>query len=378
MDERVMQFRVGVVVLATLIITVILAMLFGEGPVLFHGTYTVYVVFPQAPGVTENTPVRKSGVLIGRVTSVELLDEGGVRVTCKIDAGVRLFQNETCRISSQLLGDTTLEFYYTGPGPNRPNAQGAVILPAAQGVQTPQPGLGKPIEPGAVVQGQPSPDPMAVIADMQRNLATAVGSVSRTSDHMDEVVTRLNGLLAGNEQRLNSIIAQTDQTLGILRTTLESANSMIGDPQVQAQFRKAVTDAPRLLADAREAVVQMRASFRSFDQNMQNLEQFTRPLGEHGGSMVKRFDHAIQDLDTLVGEVVKFGQSLNSSNGTLGQLINNPELYNNLNRTVSRLDEVSQELRPILNDARVFSDKIARHPEMLGVRGALERRPGIK
>lgn len=378
MDERVMQFRVGVVVLATLIITVILSMLFGEGPVLFHGTYTVYIVFPQAPGVTENTPVRKSGVLIGRVTAVELLDEGGVRVTAKIDSSARLFQNETCRISSQLLGDTALEFYYVGGGPNRPGQQGMVIPAMHQGAQAPPPGLGKPLEPGATVQGQTSPDPLAVIVDMQNRLASAVGSVARTSDHLDEVVMRVNNLLAGNESRINSIMAQMDQTLAIIRTTLENTNAMIGDPTVQAQFRKAVIDAPRLISDAREAVSQMRTSFRSFDQNMQNLEQFTRPLGEHGGSIVKRFDHAIEDLDRLVGEVVKFGQSLNSPNGTLGQLINNPELYQNLNRTVSRLDEVSQEIRPILNDARVFTDKIARHPEVLGVRGAMERRPGIK
>jgi phospholipid/cholesterol/gamma-HCH transport system substrate-binding protein len=362
MDERVMQFRVGVMILAILILTAILVVLFGETPVLVHRTYTVHIVFPEAPGVTRDTPVRKSGVLIGRVTEVELLDQGGVRITAWIDAGVRLFQNEVCRISSQLLGDAVLEFYYVG---SRQTAQ--------QG-----PGLGKPVEPGATLRGMPSPNPMAVIVDMQERLAGAVGSVGRTSDHLDEVIGQVGRLLSNNEQRLNSIIAQTDQTLSVIRTTLENANSMIGDPNVQANFRKAVVEAPKLIADARDAVSQMRSGFRSFDQNMQNLEQFTRPLGEHGNSIVQRFDHAIEDLDRLVGEVAKFGEKLNSPDGTVGQLLNNPDLYNNLNRTVSRLDEVSQQLRPILNDARVFTDKIARHPESLGVRGALERRPGVK
>ena len=35
-------------------------------------------------------------------------------------------------------------------------------------------------------------------------------------------------------------------------------------------------------------------------------------------------------------------------------------------------------LPPIVNDARVFTDKIARHPEVLGVRGAIKKSPGIK
>ena len=115
-----------------------------------------------------------------------------------------------------------------------------------------------------------------------------------------------------------------------------------------------------------------------FQQNMQNLEKVTQPLGERGPALVQHLDHTMQDLDTLVGQMSKFGEAINSSQGTLGQLINNPDLYNNINQTACRLNEITQEIRPILNDARVFTDKIARHPETLGVRGALERRPGIK
>jgi phospholipid/cholesterol/gamma-HCH transport system substrate-binding protein len=35
-------------------------------------------------------------------------------------------------------------------------------------------------------------------------------------------------------------------------------------------------------------------------------------------------------------------------------------------------------MKPIIHDARVFSDKIARHPELLGVRGAIQRNAGTK
>jgi phospholipid/cholesterol/gamma-HCH transport system substrate-binding protein len=46
---------------------------------------------------------------------------------------------------------------------------------------------------------------------------------------------------------------------------------------------------------------------------------------------------------------------------------------------VSNVNHLTLELRPIVDDVRVFTDKIARHPEQLGVRGALDRRPaGIK
>jgi len=44
----------------------------------------------------------------------------------------------------------------------------------------------------------------------------------------------------------------------------------------------------------------------------------------------------------------------------------------------ANVKNLSGDLRPIVDDIRVFSDKIARHPESLGVRGALDRRPGLK
>ncbi|MEJ1731091.1 MlaD family protein, partial [Escherichia coli] len=68
------------------------------------------IEFPEAPGVTDASPVRKSGILIGRVVRVELLDEGGALVTAEIERGRRLFNDEVCRINRTLLGDSTLEF----------------------------------------------------------------------------------------------------------------------------------------------------------------------------------------------------------------------------------------------------------------------------
>ena len=68
-----MQFRVGVMIFATLLITGILVAMFGRLPSLFHGKYKVHVVFEEAPGVTVYTPVRKSGIRIGQVTKVEFV-----------------------------------------------------------------------------------------------------------------------------------------------------------------------------------------------------------------------------------------------------------------------------------------------------------------
>ena len=60
MDERVMQFRVGVMLLATLIVTGILLVMFGKLPKLIGRNYAVYVRFDYAGGITKGSPVRRA------------------------------------------------------------------------------------------------------------------------------------------------------------------------------------------------------------------------------------------------------------------------------------------------------------------------------
>src|SRR5208337_3202542 len=101
MNERIMQFRVGVMILATILIALILGLLFtGTGPLL-RGTYPIYIKFNDAPGVTRDTPVRTAGIRIGRVRNVQLAnDDAGVIVTADIDSGRQLFNNEQCKVTS--------------------------------------------------------------------------------------------------------------------------------------------------------------------------------------------------------------------------------------------------------------------------------------
>ncbi len=92
-DERRVQFKIGVMVLATLLMLAILVTYFkgryvsrilGIDRILGIGTYTIYIDFPEAPGVAENTPIRQKGIRIGQVTKVES-DERGVHITAEIE-----------------------------------------------------------------------------------------------------------------------------------------------------------------------------------------------------------------------------------------------------------------------------------------------------
>ncbi len=90
MNERRMQFAVGVVALGSVLIAVILILINSRSHsgLVPWGHYQLTIDVPSAPGVGPDTPVRKNGVLIGRVASIEDADQG-VAMRVNIDKGAR-------------------------------------------------------------------------------------------------------------------------------------------------------------------------------------------------------------------------------------------------------------------------------------------------
>ena len=112
MNDQGLRFRIGVFVLAAMILLAVLIILFSGLPTIFvqHRQYTI--VFDDAPGVVPGTPVRRSGVRIGEVKSVELDDETGkVRVTIVVEKRYTLRKNERPTLTTGLLGsDISIDF----------------------------------------------------------------------------------------------------------------------------------------------------------------------------------------------------------------------------------------------------------------------------
>src|SRR5687767_10617224 len=109
MESKVLQFRVGVMVLASLVLAGVLGLLFGDWQAIWQPTYEIHVRLADATGVQRGTPVRKSGLLIGRVSKLELIDEG-VLLTLRIDKDVQLNHGDTCLLRNSLFGDAELAF----------------------------------------------------------------------------------------------------------------------------------------------------------------------------------------------------------------------------------------------------------------------------
>ena len=49
-----------------------------------------------------------------------------------------------------------------------------------------------------------------------------------------------------------------------------------------------------------------------------------------------------------------------------------------MDHLAKNLDDLSRDLKPIVHNVWIFTDKIARHPGDLGVRGVLKKDSGLK
>jgi len=392
MDDRVVKFRVGVMVISTLFIAGILVLLFGDARSLVRGSYSIFIHFDDAPGVTDGTPVRKSGILIGRVTSVKFAKRGGVDVEVKIDGNVVLYHDEVPQVSGSLLGgDVVIQFVRRakspmepyapepppGKAPNGNETRTSQVDPSGQ-VAAPPPPESREVQPGDYIEGTVAPNAFQVFSNMEGQMANAIEALSNAGNQVSKVASNINKVLEGNDEQINRIVANTDESLKVFRRVLENVDDVIGDPDIRDKVKSMLRELPELMTNTRETVVTMKTTMESVDRNLRNLEGFTGPLGERGETIIDNVDRSLAQLDSLMSEFSDFGRKLNSGEGSLGQLMNNPELYNRLNNSAKNIEKLTRELKPIVSNVKVFTDKIARHPESLGVRGALQRNPGIK
>jgi phospholipid/cholesterol/gamma-HCH transport system substrate-binding protein len=347
MNDRVKQFRVGVVVLATSIIGAILVTL--NGPTSTEWIpgldkhYQVTIELREAPGIGPNTPIRKNGLLIGRVAEVEDRQDH-VAVKANIDAGRLLYSNYRPQVRTTLLGDATLEF---------------ITAPVAAGAT--------PVGNGAVFAGTVSPNPMDAIIDMQSNLKEMVDSLRTAGDEVGRLAQTMNTAIGPDPEsgRVPRLLDTAEQSMVELSKAAQTFNEFFGDPEIKSTIR----EARMTMNDVREVATAIQSPIEAIDRNLKNLEGLTEPLGRNGQQVSTALIQGLNGLSRIVEELTVLTESLNSRDGTIGRLIHDPAVYDNLNRllcnsnqVVLQINQIALRLRPIVDDVRVFTDKIAREP----------------
>ena len=369
MNERDMQFRIGLFVIAAGLVLTMLIIWFGESPSLFRDHAFVKVRYSEAPGVSEGITVRKSGIRIGEVLSINFDDRpnmpDGVIVVLSLERKYKLKKDSVARISRSLIGDVGIDML---PGPS------TEVLK-----------LGDSPETAPEIMGDVTPDP-------SKALAAATAAFEKVGGTLNAIETAANGFarVAKKADGLDEFIATIGETGKNISKAAKGIDRVIAENE--ADLKPAVTNirqfSDKLSAafDA-ETVAKLKATSErlatvaaKLDAGLTEIRPVLADLGAPAGkgAPTTNIGQSMYWLNRISGNInlltsgLSDGKGHLNPNGSLQRLVTNPELFDNLSKMAASANEVIALARPVVKYLGVFAEKIARDPAAIG-RGVLQR-----
>lgn len=368
MNERVMQFRIGMFVIVAGLVLTMLIVWFGESPSLLRQQSYVIARYDEAPGVAEGIHVRKSGIRVGEVTTVTFDERpkapDGVLVTIALDPKYHIKEGSVPRVSRSLIGDVSIDLMPgTGPG----------LLKTSRSPAT-----------APVIEGSLAPDP-------SKALAAATKAFEKVGDTLASIDEAANGIakVTKNAEGINEFLTTWTATGLRVRAAADGIDRFIAANEndfkpALANFREVATKLNDTLDPAtqdafKSGVSRFASATAQLDTGLTNASALFKDLGAPVNSTPKTdFGQAVRRVNLITSDFSLLTQTLRRPNGTLNtdgslqKLLTSSDLHDNLNHFATSGSTAFDGFRPIIAALRVFADKIARDPSIIA-RGALQK-----
>jgi phospholipid/cholesterol/gamma-HCH transport system substrate-binding protein len=330
-----LQFRVGVFIVAGLVVLVGLIYFLGRGAGLFERQYRLIAGFAQIGGLIEGATVRLAGVPVGRVTAIRLPESGGSKVQVELALArrvqSRVRSDSVARIETLgLLGDKIVEVTLGSPS--------APVLGDGAQLQTEEPfDTNRLVKQGTEL--------VRNLVDISAELKGAIGKVteSGTGPDLAEAVRSLRRLTQEIEKgqgalhrlvydrQLGTSVAEAATALRDITQQVTRAaqrlDGLLGDPKAAGL----VADARGVLAEARQAVERVNRVVREVEEGRGLLH--TLVYGE---------SRLVQDLDGLLTRAGGLLTSVERGEGALGVLVRDADTARAVRRVVSAADDLAR------------------------------------
>lgn len=266
------------------IVVLFFGMKFLKGLTVFSSDDNYFVVFSDVSGLAASSPVYANGFRVGVVEDVIYDYDNRNQIVAKVGLNkqLRLPKGSSAEISSDLLGNVKLELVF-GPNP--------VDL----------------LAPGDTISGGKQQGIMGKAEKIIPNLEKMLPKI-------DSILASVNYLLA--DPAIASSLHNVDHITSNLITTTSELN--------------------RLTASLNK---QMPGMMEKADGVLSNTETITKNISELDIAMtLAKVNSTLQNVEELTAK-------LNSSEGTVGLLLRDPELYRNLTSTMSHTDSLIMDLK---------------------------------
>ena len=257
---------------------------FLKGLSLFSTDRNYYVKFKDISGLSASSPIYANGFKVGVVENIiyDYTNQNDIVAVIGLDNQMQLPKGSKAEIASDLLGNIKLELVL-GPNP--------VDL----------------LIPGDTLIGGPQKGAMAMVADM-------VPQIQAMLPKLDSILMNVNLLLS--DPALQNSLHNIDQMTGSLNQTTVQLHAMA--TTLNQQLPSMVKNADGMLANANDLT-----------RNLNELDL---------AKTMAKVNNTLQNVEQMTAK-------LNSNEGTLGLLMRDPELYNNLNATMMHADSLMIDLK---------------------------------
>ncbi len=370
MNERVMQFRIGLFVIVAGLVLMTLIIWFGESPSLFRDHAFVRVRFVEAPGLAEGITVRKSGIRIGEVVSVELDEQpgepDGVMVVLSLERKYKIKKGSVARITRSLIGDVSIDMM--------PGSSTEILT------------LGDTAATGPVIAGDVTPDPSKALAAATAAFEKVGGTlaaieaaangfttVAKKAENIDQFIRTFEETgrdVSKAAKGMDRVIAENTADLRPAITNLRQATDKFNaafDAEAAAKFRLAILRFESVTSQLDAGMNDLRPVFADLGASANSKSSPTTNLGQ----AFFWLNRAASNVGVLTRGLTDGKGNLNP-NGSFQRMVSSPELYDNLSRVAASANEAFALARPAIRNLAVFAQKIAQDPGAIG-RGVLQK-----
>jgi phospholipid/cholesterol/gamma-HCH transport system substrate-binding protein len=347
------RLRVGVMAIVALVILGVLIVLLSGSNGLFKKEVLLYTYFDNSGAITPGSPVRLNGILIGKVTAVDLTGSNQpgriVKLTLEVDNNFLPQIPEDSKSETAQLNLLGTKYIFIAKGKStKPIQPGAEIASA----ETPE--LQDMMKQGNVLIGGMQ-DILSKVNTMLSDIQSGKGSIGKVL-YSDDLYNQLMSIMnqaqklaeTFNSNRGIGKFINDDALYTDIRSTIARMNNLIdGIDQGQGTVGKLMKD-PGLYNDGRALIADFRKSTGTLQQLLDELQ-----AGKGTAGKLLKSDELADQLKGTIARIDTMLDKINNGQGSLGQLMNNPSLYENL-------DGATREMHGLMKDFRSNPKKFLR------------------